>query len=338
MRRSTSFAPIVIALGLALARPVLAEPAPEGGADAGAAKARFAAAQELFEKRDFAAALPLFREVYQTLDSPNAHLYLARCLRELGRLPEAYDELGATVAESAARAEKEPRFLATRDAAAAERALVEPKIGRLVVAVAKPPPGVEVFVANKPLPKERMGQPIAVMPGRTSVVATAPGRPGAREEVDIAAGALSTVAVSFDPPVPVAPPPAAAPPPGPLPAKEAPLAASAKPDQTVRYAGIGVAAIGVGGFLTAAIAGAMANARFADVRSDCGGMRCVDPSVTDRIDGGRRLDTTANVGLVIGALGVAGGAAMIWFGGPPLFGGKARVGVAPGGAMVRGEF
>jgi hypothetical protein len=356
MRPLALIASIPLVAGLALApvparaqaEPPATAAKPPAGApteppDAGA-KARFAAAQALFEKRDFAAALPAFREVYAALGSPNAHLYLARCLRELGRLPEAYEELSATVVESAARAEKEPRFLATRDAAAAERALLEAKVARLVVAVAKPPPGVEVEVGGKPLAAARLGQPIAVAPGATTVVAKAPGRTSAREEVTIAAGALATVALSLDaatPPPVAAPPPAtaAAPPPRPPPAREAPLAPTPRrDDSTLRLVGFGVLAIGVGGFVTAAVTGAMANGRFSSIREECGGMRCADPAVNDRVDGGRGLDTAANVGLVIGALGVAGGAAMVWFGGPPLFGKRASVGVAPGGAMLRGAF
>ncbi len=318
-------------------RPALADPDPT---DASAAKARFSAAQELYDQREFAAALPAFREVHRALGSPNAHLYLARCLRELGQLPEAYEELSATLAEAAARAEKEPRFLATRDAAAADRALLEAKVARLVVAVAKPPPGLEVLVAGKILPAARLGQPIALAPGKTRVVATAPGRAGAREDVTLAVGALETVSLSLDPPS--APAPVAAPTPAPRHtlAREAPLAPAAKPDATLRYVGFGVAAIGVGGFLTAAITGAMANARFRDVRDECGGMRCLDPAVNDRIDGGRSLDTAANVALAVGAIGVAGGAAMVWFGGPPLLASSRGVGLAaaPGGGVIRGAF
>lgn len=85
----------------------------------------------------------------------------------------------------------------------------------------------------------------------------------------------------------------------------------------------------------------MANARFSSIRDECGGMRCVDAAVNDRIDGGRSLDTAANVGLVVGALGVAGGAAMIGSVGRRCSGSPgARVGVAPapGGAVLRGAF
>ena len=37
-----------------------------------------------------------------------------------------------------------------------------------------------------------------------------------------------------------------------------------------------------------------------DIKSQCGGVRCTDPSTADTIDGGKRLQTTANVTLATG--------------------------------------
>ena len=52
--------------------------------------------------------------------SPNARLYVARSLREMGRLDEAHDAMARTVEEATARAMREPRFEATRKAAQAQ--------------------------------------------------------------------------------------------------------------------------------------------------------------------------------------------------------------------------
>ena len=54
--------------------------------------ATYAAAKKLFDAQSYAKALPLFQDAYAQSKSPNARVYVARCLRELGRLPEAYDE------------------------------------------------------------------------------------------------------------------------------------------------------------------------------------------------------------------------------------------------------
>jgi hypothetical protein len=329
---------LLAAAGVSLAaRPLRAEPPPPAPAEApAAANALFRRAQALYEKREYAAALPMFRELSASVGSPIARLYVALCLRELGELPEAYDELGAVIAEVSARAEKEPRALATRDAAAGERAALEKRIGRVVVTVPNAPAGVEVRVAGKPLAPARLGTPIALLPGAVTVTATAPGRVPARRDLTLAAGALETVTLSLDAPAPAAAPAPLAP--------RAPVAPASRPFFSrltpLQWAGAGVAVIGVGGFVTAAVAGALANARFHEVRDACGGMRCVDPAEIDRIDGGRHLDTVANVHLVVGVVGVVAGGAMIFFGRPRARAAAPSIGLAPtpGGGVLSGRF
>ncbi|HVY44871.1 MAG TPA: hypothetical protein VHB21_03290, partial [Minicystis sp.] len=84
----------------------------------------------------------------------------------------------------------------------------------------------------------------------------------------------------------------------------------------VRIAGYVVAALGVGGAATFAIAGSMANGRFSDIQKQCGTARCTDPSLHGTIAGGRTLDVVADVGLGVGIAGIAAAVPMILFGGP----------------------
>ena len=53
---------------------------------ADAAKA-FEEGRKKWEAKDPAGALPLFQKAAQQSGSPNARLYVARCLRETGKLP-----------------------------------------------------------------------------------------------------------------------------------------------------------------------------------------------------------------------------------------------------------
>lgn len=281
------------------------------------ARAKFKAAQQTYDRGDYAAALPMFRDVHAAVSSPNARLYIARCLRELGRLPEAYDEMSATFLDAAARAEREPRFAATRDAAAAERAAMERKVGRVVVAVASPPAGLEVVLGETRLDPARVGKVVAIEPGTVRVRATAPGRVPAEAERTVAAGTIETIALVLQPelqPEPSPPPVVAvAPPPRePEPPREAPEPSWT--EGTIRRAGFGVVALGAAGLVTFAVAGTMANDRYDRIRSECGG-RCTDPKYESEIEGGRTLDVVANVGLVAGGFGVLVGAGMIAFGG-----------------------
>jgi tetratricopeptide (TPR) repeat protein len=78
------------------------------------AEQRFAEAQLLFDGQKFAEALPLFEALVGETDSPNARLYVARCLRELGRLTQAYDAMRATVALATEKAKTDDRYVETR--------------------------------------------------------------------------------------------------------------------------------------------------------------------------------------------------------------------------------
>ena len=130
------------AISLFLGTSVASTPAAAQGQTAPAVD-DFASARALFNAGKVAEALPLFRDVYARSSSPNARLYVARCLRKLGRNPEAYDEMEATLREATKRAETEPKYAQTRDSAAAELALLEPLVGKLIIAVADPRPGMK---------------------------------------------------------------------------------------------------------------------------------------------------------------------------------------------------
>src|SRR6185295_6729818 len=91
MRIGHAIAALGVALAIASAGvPAAAQKEPPQTA---AQKAQFKNAQRLFTKGDHAAALLEFKKIFEETGSPNARLYVARCLKELGRLPEAYDEL-----------------------------------------------------------------------------------------------------------------------------------------------------------------------------------------------------------------------------------------------------
>ncbi len=137
----------------------------------------FASARALYNAGQYAEALPLFRDVYARSSSPNARLYVARCLRKLVRNPEAYDEMAATLREATTRAESESKYAQTRDSAAAELALLEPLVGKLVIAVADPPPGMKVELDGRPLDAARWSAPITVDPGSRLPPPIPPRRP-----------------------------------------------------------------------------------------------------------------------------------------------------------------
>jgi hypothetical protein len=310
-------------LGTAIAQP----------ATSAAAREQFASAQKAFDAKSYDAALTQFRKLVTETGSPNARLYVARSLRELGNVVEAYDEMALTVREATARAESEPKYTPTRDAAAAELALLDPKVGKLVVAIAEPGPGTKVTLNGKEVPADRLGSPITVEPGTITVLATSPGTAGMRQNATVKAGETKTVTLTLSTDAKPAEPEPDAAPPTDVPGDDR----QTESGGAVRIAGFVTAGVGVAGFALFAIAGLTANSKYSTLEEECGPPPCTNPKYADTIDDGKMFDTLANVGLVVGAVGVTAGVAMIIFGGPTKTSTTA-VELTPTGMRVRGTF
>src|SRR5215470_14218306 len=104
---------LILALGLSLACAAPAIAAAQSKAETKAALDKFKQAQKKFEKKEYEAALELARAALEITGSPNARLYVARSLRELGHLDEAYDEMQRTHREALEAAKKDPKYEAT---------------------------------------------------------------------------------------------------------------------------------------------------------------------------------------------------------------------------------
>lgn len=275
-------------------------------ASAADSAATFAKAIELFTTEKYQEALPLFREAHQASGSPNARIYVARCLLEIGEVPQAYEEMKATVSDATARAETEDKYVPTRDSAAAELALLERRVGKLVVAITNPPDGTAVQVNGRELPAERLGVPVAVLPGKVTVVVRAAGKEPVDREIDVPAGQTRSLALTLQDQAEGGDP-------------EPPPVAPDGPDQAegggLRIAGYVVAGVGLVGIGVFAITASMAKSDFDELDEECGGVTC-PASEQGRIDDGRTLNTVANVSLIAGSVVLAGGVALIIFGGP----------------------
>ncbi len=292
MRLLAAFA--FVSMSTLLAGPAFAEPS----------KQQFAAAQNLYDEKSYERALAQFEKLAAETASPNAELYVARCLRELGRFPQAYEQMRVALRDASAKADQDPRYERTRDAAAAELATLEAKIAKVVIAVADPPSGLAVTLNGAPLPADKLGVPFATAPGEGVIVARAPGKKDVETRVALRAGESRTVALSFHD-VEIATKPNA---PAPLPV------AAAKTGGGARFAGYFVVGVGVAGFATFAGAGIVSNNKYAALKQDCADGSC--PTRASQIQSGKSFDTIADVGLGVGIAGVLVGTAMIAFGGP----------------------
>ena len=318
-----------------LALAVAAWAAPAAAQDANLAK-RFAAAQKLYDDGAYTPALQEFKALAAETGSPNADLYVARCLRELGKLPEAYEALTLALRNATAKAEADPKYTKTRNTAAADLAVLEPRVGKILIAVASPPPGLTVTLNGATLPPEKLGVPVPLAIGEAVVRLHAPDRVDVEKRVTLKGGETVTLPLTMEAPGPVVeqvtrPQPVQV---------QAPPVVQPTGIGGARIAGIVTLGVGAAGMVTFAVAGVMANSRYDSISAACGGKRCTDPSFTSQIDGGRQLDIIADVGLGVGLAGLVGGTLLVALGGPKAVPPPVTAWVSPGGGGlgVRGAF
>ncbi len=293
---------------------VIALPAREVRADQAAEAAKsFEQGRKLWDAKDPAAALPFFEKAAEQSGSPNARLYVARCLRETGQLPRAYDEMARTVKDARELADKDPRYVQTRDTAAAELALLEPKIAKIIVTLGSSLSGASVSIGEAVVTSDRLGSPLTVVPGTIRVAAK--GADGAVIEKSVTVQAGSTLAVTLERQ-------SSGPGPEVGPGRAEPGTSPAPPAEegggfgVVRGVGIGVAALGVGGFVLFAVGTVQADDKLGTLEDECGGGPCTDPKYEDVIQSGKTSEILAYTGLGVGVAGVVAGTLMMIFGGP----------------------
>lgn len=293
-----------------------ADPTAATPAQLAQAQKQFAVGRDHIAKKDYDKAIASFRASYDLVASPNTRFSIARALRDMGRYVDAYAEYGKTIAEASALAAKEARYQQTADAAASERSEIESKIALVTFTIAHPAPDTTLKVGEREVPRSEWSDAVAVAPGSVDAIVTTGGKEAARTSMTLGAGDKKTVALDAAlpaPPAAVTPPaPTTAPEPGDSPfdpnkpPPEAPPPADASQPTKLRpyaYVAGGVAAAG---FITFAIFGALEKGTFNNLQDQCHGGPC-GPAHADDIAAGRTQQTVANIGLVVGAVGLATG-------------------------------
>lgn len=329
MIRRTSGAAL-LALALAGAATTHSAQSHAQTANESAAQVRFQRGRDLFVANNFEGALTEFRAANQLVGSPNTRLYIARCLRGMGRLGEAYVEFQRAAAEAADRAGTEPRYAASRDAARQEMDALRPQVGNLTLHAPHAPEGLEVRVGGTVVPSAMFDIPVPTTPGAIEVTASATGRIAFRQTINVRATATTelTIELRVDPSYT---PPAtnansntntnnqtagngatgggqSAPPP--------PRMVRISEGGGVRIGGFIVGAIGLGGLGLFAGYASLAAKRHEELIAACMGGPCSpDAQTQDQVNEGERYQTIANVGLIAGSAALVGGVVMIIVGG-----------------------
>jgi hypothetical protein len=307
-----------------------AQPAPgpsPANVESSEAKARFAAAQGLFRAEQFAEALPIFRELADTTGSPNAGLYVGHCLQKLGKNVEAYAAFSTVVKEI--NENPDPRYVPTREAAIKQLAVLNVRLAKIVVSPTDVPMAAKLTLDGNPIGQKDLGSSIVVEPGNHSVEISGTGVAPMRRDVSIDGGELKTVTFSSrradeDPLIGAPAKPAA-----PAPTRET----SSDDGRSMRTAGLIAGGAGVAGLAVFTVAGLMLKSSVADLEAQCPN-GCTDADHLRQIDRAKTLQTTANVGLVAGLVGIGAGTTLFILGQRSRADNSVSVSVSSGGATV----
>jgi hypothetical protein len=196
-------------------RPLRADNVPDP-----TAAALFRKGRELVENGDWDKGCEQFRASLARYEAASTLLNIARCEEHFGRVAKAWAlyQRGLVLARSEPGTERrEGLEKVARDGISA----MEPRLPKLLIEIASPPPGLEVHESSRPIP---VGEAVPLDPGPHDLVARAPGFATLNKRVELEEGKTTTVALVLRAeeakPVPVAPPREKAKPPAPKPAPE----------------------------------------------------------------------------------------------------------------------
>ncbi len=285
---STTFAATAYAAGVAPSQstPVQREQA----------QSRFLRGKAKLGKGQYAEALAEFNASLDIVASPNTRLYVGRCLRELGRIVEAYVELGRTEVEAKELAVDDPRYAKAAEAAHDERSKLASQLGFVEISIDNPTEATTLKVAGDAIRRGGWSEPLPVLPGNAEVIVETEGRQPITRNVEVKAGEHTKLSIDA-----AAGQPSAAPLP---PAKSAGMSDSSR--ATLRSAAFvagGAALVGLGLFT---YFGLKANSTYSDLDSTCGGGACPPERQAD-ISAGKTQQTAANIGLGVFVVGAAAG-------------------------------
>lgn len=262
------------------------------------ATAYFMKGSDLFKIKKYKEALEQFKLSYATVQSPNSHLYIARCLAAMGEARNAWLEFDQVVDEASARAQTEDKYAPTRDTAKVERDELNAKLALVTITVAGASLSTVVRVGAHEVPQNKWAKPYPLDPSTVEVVIENAGKPGPRQTVMLTAGSKRDLKLNVE--FPKAPPPA--------------VVAKTKSGPPLRPLAFVAGGVGVAGFIMFAVGGAVSSSTFGSLKTLCGGEQQCPPDkiaeAQDKASAGKTQQAVANAGLAIGIIGVAAGATL----------------------------
>lgn len=340
---------VLICLGVALAmlvgleRPAHAQGSSRGGVSVEAATqaqnqgatAAYTTGMASFRDGKFEEALQAFQVSYGIVASPNSHFMVVRSLAALGRNADAYREAEATVKEASERQDV-AKYAKTSEAARKEMLELEKRVGRVTVQVSGATATSRLMISGTEVPREDWGRTVVLDPGTHTVLLMTESHSESRE-VFVAAGKSAMVEISpFTPQAqPVTPVPKSTRP------KSRPFVDL---DDGRQAAGLAFIGVGAAGMVVWGVFGGLTSSKFSSLESGCTGGVCPAELQGD-LDDGKTFQVVANVGAIVGAVGLTTGLGLFVWGkadGPSgdsaASGATTRVSVGPGSVSLTGSF
>lgn len=280
-----------------------------------------------------AEACPKFAESLRLDPTIPTKFYLAECYEKVGRIASAwlyYVEV-ADALRSGGQATREKPVRQRADA-------LKPKLARLTITVPAPlraVAGLEIKRDGAVVGDAQWGVPIPIDRGEHTVSATADGKNAWDTTVRVTdEGSTVTVTVPMledapPPPLREEPPPKVEPPPPPPP----------PPPRTspLRMAGMVVGGVGAAGLIAGIVSGVVAVSKKGALDGHCQGNVC-DATGADAFRSAATAADVSTVGLVVGGVLFAGGAAATLLAPRASSQASARIELRPGGVVLHGRW
>ncbi len=290
-RRCLALAACSLTLGLGHASTAHAQSKDPAGAEA-----LFREGRALSDAGDIAGACAKFRESNRLDPAVGTTFNIADCEERLGHVATAwtlFDEVTQRLPASDKR-----RAVAERRAAA-----LEPRLPKLNIRLAADAAvGARVARDGVELGGASQGTPLPVDPGEHVVVVSAPGHADRTFKVVISEREMRALEVE---------PGVASEVKSETPGPSAHDTTPAPPHQASKSLGYVVGGVGVAGFVTAAVAGALMLQKKGVVNDHCDAAKRCDPEGLRATKAGTTLGIVTTAGLVTGAVGVGAGAYLI---------------------------
>ena len=296
--------------------------------DPAAAEALFNTAKELLKAGDWATGCAKLRASMELDPAVGTQLKIAKCHEHDGKLALAWYAYQRALQLNREKLDQTEARRRELDAfTAAQIAALEPRVPKLRVTVASPPPGLKLLRDGAEIPTAALGDALPIDAGDHEIVAEAPGFERERRMATATEGKVTEIAITLradaaaatPAPPPVIPPPPVAPaaiaraPSSARPARVAPDrgGAAASAGSTQRTAGLVVGGAGIVSLAVAGVFGLQALGKVSDSDAYCGvngagPNDCTQDGVTLREEAGTR-QTIGFVLLGVGAAAVTGG-------------------------------